>query len=127
MRTALRVVCGLNAVFQVLIGLLCTVSPAVAAKVFELTQTGPSISAIIRMFGGLLFGSGLASAIVARSPERNPDLPLFLVAACIVNISADTMVVANGDMPFGNLAVGMILQIVIIVLALGYVRTRRTV
>ena len=125
MRTALRVLCGLNAVFQVIVGLLCSVAPAVADKVFELTQTGPSVFALTRMFGGLLFGSGLLSGLVARDPDRNRDLPILLAAACIVNVSADMMVVANGEMPFGNLAVGVILQVVIVALALGHVSKRR--
>ena len=124
MRSALRILCGLNAVFQILVGLLCTVAPAVADKVFELTMTGPSVFALTRMFGGLLFGSGMLSGVIARDPDRNRDLPLLLVASCVVNVSADMLVVANGEMPFGNLAVGVILQVVLVALSLAYVSKR---
>jgi len=124
MRTALRVIAAVNGVFQVLVGLLCTVSPTTAATIFELTSTGPSVLALTRMFGGLLFGSGLTSLLVARSPERNPDLLLLLIASCVVNVSADAMVVSHGEMPFKHLAGGVILQVILIVLALGTMRRR---
>jgi drug/metabolite transporter (DMT)-like permease len=127
MRSALRILCGLNAAFQILVGLLCTIAPAAADKVFELAQTGPSIFALTRMFGGLLFGSGMLSGLVARDPDRNRDLPILLAAACVVNVSADMLVVGNGEMPFGNLAVGVILQVVLVALALAYVSKRRAV
>lgn len=124
MRTALRVIAALNGVFQIIVGLLCTVSPATAAGIFELAQVGPSVFALTRMFGGLLFGSGLVSLLVARSPERNPDILLLLIASCVVNVSADMMVVSNGEMPFKHLAGGVILQVVLVVLSLG-VRARK--
>lgn len=125
MRSALRVLAGLNAVFQCVVGLLCIGAPAAAAKVFELAQTGPSVFALTRMFGGLLAGSGLLSALVARDPDRNRDLPLLLAAACVVNVSADLTVVASDEMPFKHLAGGVILQVILILLVAGHRATRR--
>jgi hypothetical protein len=125
MRSALRVLAGLNAVFQLLVSAICVTAPGAAAKLFELVQTGSSIFALTRMFGGLLFGSGLLSAMVARDPDRNRDLPILLAAACVVNISADMLVVANGEMTFGQLAAGVILQVLVAGLAIAHVAKRR--
>jgi hypothetical protein len=124
MRGLLRGIAGLNGVFQIVLGVLCTIAPEGAGKAFELAQSGASVSALTRMFGGLLFGSGLLSAFVARDPDRNPDLLVLLVAACVVNVSADAMVVAHGEMPFASLAGGILLQVVLVVLALGVMRAR---
>jgi hypothetical protein len=124
MRPTLRIVASLNALFQLLVGLLCVLSPSATASVFQLAQTGPSVFALIRMFGGLLFGCGLLSALVAHDPDRNRDLPALLATACAVNVAADAIVVGSGDMLFGQLAVGVILQLLVIGVAIGYVAKR---
>jgi hypothetical protein len=124
MRKALRVVAGLNGVFQMIVGLLCTLAPDAAAKVFELGQTGPAILALTRMFGGLLFGSGLLSGLIARDPDRNPDLLVLASAACVANISADFIVVSSGELAFKHLAGGILIQVILVVLAIGHLRTR---
>ncbi len=125
MRSALRVLASLNALFQVAVGLLCIFTPIAAAKVFQLGQIGPSVYALTRMFGGLIFGSGLLSALVARDPDRNPDLPLLLVISCVANVGADAMVVANGEMLFGQVAVGVFLQVVVVGVAVAYLAARK--
>jgi hypothetical protein len=125
MLRALRLLAGFNAAFQVTVGLLCTAAPASAEKVFELAQTGASVDALTRMFGGLLFGSGLVSALVARDPDRNRDLPVLLAASCVVNVSADMLVISSGEMTFGQLAAGIVLQAIVAALAVAHVARRR--
>jgi hypothetical protein len=115
MRAFLRVVAGLNAVFQGPLGVLSMASPAVAAGVFQLEGVGPPGLALIRMFGGLLAGSGLISAVVAKNPEANPGLPAAYALTCLLNLAADTLVGLSGAMRFSQLALGMLLQAILVV------------
>ena len=115
MRTLLRVVAGVNAVFQGLLGLLSIASPAMAAGLFQLEGLVPSSLALIRMFGGLLAGSGLISAVVAKNPEANPGLPTAYALTCVLNLAADTLVGFSGAMRFSQLALGMLLQALLVI------------
>jgi len=115
MRTFLRVVAGLNAVFQGLLGVLSMASPTVAAGLFQLEGLPPPALALIRMFGGLLAGSGLISAVVARNPDANPGLPAAYALTCVLNLAADTLVGISGAMRFSQLALGMLLQAILVV------------
>ena len=115
MRTLLRVAASINAVFQVLLGLVAVASPQVAAGLFQLQGLGRPELAVVRMFGGLLAGSGLLSAIIARSPEANPGLLVGYALACMLNLIADTSVCLSGEMRFSQLALGMAPQALIVI------------
>jgi len=114
MRAFLRVVAGLNAVFQGVLGVLSMATPTVAAGLFQLEGLTPPALALIRMFGGLLAGSGLISAVVARNPEANPGLPAAYALTCVLNLAADTLVCLSGAMRFSQLAFGMLLQVILV-------------
>jgi hypothetical protein len=124
MHTALRVLAAFNGLFQIAVGLLCVSAPIAAASAFQLVDANASTQALARMFGGLLVGSGLLSALVAFDPDRNRDLPALLAVASIVNIAADAAVVAAGQMTFSQLAAGIILQVAVIAAALAHVARR---
>src|SRR5260370_18505459 len=115
MRTFLRVVAGLNAVFQGILGVLSMASPTLAAGLLPLEGLAPAALALIRMFGGLLGGSGLIAAVVARNPEANPGLPAAYAMTCVLNLAADTLVGLSGAMRFSQLALGMLLQAILVV------------
>jgi hypothetical protein len=115
MRTLLRVAASINALFQVLLGLVAVATPQMAAGIFGLEGLGPPELAVVRMFGGLLAGSGLLSAIIARSPEGNPGLIVGYAFACILNLIADTAVCLSGQMRFSQLALGMAPQALIVI------------
>jgi hypothetical protein len=122
MRTALRVLADLNGAFQCIVGLLCVLAPGAAGALFGIVVPTPITLALTRMFGGLLVGSGLLSALLARDPDRNPDLAWLVAAACVVNVASDAMVVSHGELRFDQLAVGIVLQVVLIGLAVGHAR-----
>jgi hypothetical protein len=127
MRTALRVLAGLNGAFQCIVGVLCVLAPAAAGSLFGIVSPTPVTLALTRMFGGLLAGSGLLSALLARDPDRNPDLPWLVAVTCVVNVASDVTVIANGELRFDQLAVGMGLQIVLAALAVAHARGRAAV
>src|SRR5260370_26328328 len=117
MRTFLRVVAGLNAVFQGILGVLSMASPTLAAGLFQLEGLAPPALALIRMFGGLLAGSGLISAVVAKNPEANPGPPAAYALTCVLNLAAHTLVGFSGAMRFSQLARRMLLQAIPVVAA----------
>ena len=114
MRSFLRIVAGVNAVFQGFVGVLAIASPTAAAGLFHLEDLAPIALALIRMFGGLLAGSGLISAVIATNPERNPGLPAAYAMACMLNLAADMLVGLSRALPFSRLAAGMLLQVILV-------------
>jgi len=126
MRTSLRILAALNALFQCGVGLWCVVVPDAAAAAFGLAaeQLAPSTLALTRMFGGLLVGGGLLSALVARDPERNPDLVLLAIIASVANVGADLLVASAGHMALEHLAAGMVLQSLLAIVATAYLVAR---
>src|SRR5712692_7452880 len=122
MRTLLRVAASINAVFQVLLGLVAVASPQGAAGLFQLQGLGPPELAVVRMFGGLLAGSGLLSAIIARSPDAYPGLLVGYALACMLNLTADTAVGLSGEMRFSQLALGMAPQALIAIAIVARLR-----
>ncbi len=115
----------LGCVFQGIVGLLSIASPAAAAGLFQLEGLAPSQLALIRMFGGLLAGSGVISFVVARNPEANPGLPAAYALTCLLNLAADTLVGFSGAMRFSQLALGMLLQAVLVAAVAGNLRRPR--
>ncbi len=122
-----RRIATLNAVFQCLVGGIAIATPAYAAVLFRLDagfraspEAAMAISALIRMFGGLLFGSGLTSAMIAYDPDKNPWLLQLASVWCAVNIGADVLVCASGDMKFSQLGVGMVLQVILAMTLTAY-------
>jgi len=124
MRTFLRTVAGLNALFQIVVGVVAILSPTAAAKLFELGELAAPSLALIRMFGGLLAGSGLLSGVIAWKPEANRSLPVAYALTCLLSLAADTAVGLSGALRFSQLALGMLLQI-LVVIALGLHRRAR--
>jgi hypothetical protein len=120
MRKIVVVVAGLNAVFQLLVGLLSVASPDTAAVAFKVTVASPAMLALIRMFGGLLASSGVISAIIAKNPDRDRSLVLAFAAGLLLNVAADTAVIAAGELRFDQLAAGMVLEIVLAFLLFFY-------
>jgi hypothetical protein len=120
MRKVVIAVAGLNAVFQLLVGLLSVASPETAAVAFKITVASPAMLALIRMFGGLLASSGFISALIATNPNRDRPLVLAFAAGMLLNLAADAVIIVAGELRFDQLAAGMVLQIVLAFLLLFY-------
>jgi|SRR5215469_6228180 len=122
MRTLLRLVAGINALFQGMVGIVSMAGPALSANLFEVEGLGPSSLALIRMFGGLLTGSALFSAVIAKDPDVGSILRVTYAVTCTVNLAADSLVIASRAMGFSQLGPGMLLQVVLVVAIARYQR-----
>jgi hypothetical protein len=120
MKRLVRAVAALNAVFQVAVGALSVGSPHAAAAAFKVDLGTPALSALIRMFGGLLLASGLISGLIARNVDESAALRRVYAVCLAVNVTADLCVIGAGEMAFGQLAAGMILEAVLAALLLTY-------
>jgi len=60
----------------------------------------------------------------ARKPEANRSLPVAYALTCLLNLAADTAVGLLGALRSSRLALGMLLQI-LVVIALGLHRRAR--
>ena len=123
MRTFLRVVAGVNAIFQGLVGTLSVASPTSAASLFQLEGLTPATLAVIRMLGGLLIGSAVLSAVIAKNPEKNPNLPAAYAVTCLMNLTTDSLVCLSGAMRFSQLALGMLLQAILVLAIVANLRS----
>jgi hypothetical protein len=120
MRKVVRAVAALNAVFQILVGLLSVASPETAAQAFKVTVAAPAMLALIRMFGGLLASSGVISGLVAQSPDRDRPLIVAFAACLLLNVAADIAAITAGEIRLDQLAVGMILEVVLALMLFAY-------
>jgi hypothetical protein len=120
MRKIVVGVAALNAVFQLLVGLLSVASPETAAVAFKVTVAAPAMLALIRMFGGLLASSGVISVLIAKNPDRDRSIVIAFAGCLLFNVAADTAVIMAGEMRFDQLAAGMVLQTVLALLLLFY-------
>lgn len=109
MLTVVRILAVLTAAFQILVGVAALLAPTVAADAFALPPDLPAaVVALIRMFGGLLAGTGL---LVARvSLPSPPPFRTVLAAALLLNVATDGLVLATGAMTFGQVGAGMVLE-----------------
>jgi Domain of unknown function (DUF4345) len=113
MKKIVQAVAGFNAVFQLVVGLLSVVSPLTAAAAFKVEGESPVLLALIRMFGGLLASSGIISALIAKNPDRDRGLVRAYAGCLLLNVAADVVVIASGELRFDQLAVGMVLELVL--------------
>jgi hypothetical protein len=121
MRRVVRVLAGVNAVYQGLAGLLCIISPPLAAQAFKIGRPAPVDAALLRIAGGLLVGNALWLGLLARGPEAHPLLAPLVIAGCIVNLASDVTIVLAGDMGLDQLGAGMALQVLLVAaLAAGF-------
>jgi hypothetical protein len=110
MKKAVQGVAALNALFGLVVGLLCVAGPATAAAAFQIDAGAPAVHALVRMFGGLLAASGIVSALLAKDPSRDAGLVVGYAACLLVNVTADSVVIAAGELRFDQLAGGMVIQ-----------------
>lgn len=120
MRTMVKVVAGLNALFQGLVGLVCIIAPSTAANLFKVEVSGVAMLALLRMFGGLLTSNGVVSGLIAQNPDRDRGLVAAYSALLLLNVGADLVVIGTGELRFDQLAIGMLLEAVLAVLLIFY-------
>lgn len=113
MRLARRIFAFLNLAFQLPVGLAAMFVPGLAAGAFAIPLDGaPAVSALVRMFGGLLAGAGLFSGWVGLDPDRPLALRRLLAAALLLNVVADTVVLGAGELGPAQVGGGMGLELI---------------
>lgn len=106
----LRLLAGLNAAFQLPLGLLAVLAPAVAAPLVQLPLSPGPGTALVRMFGGLLATLGLLSAATAARPAVEAWFARLFAVALLGNVAADGVVLAAGELGLDALGAGMALE-----------------
>lgn len=108
--TTLRVLAGLNAAFQLPLGLCAVFAPALAAPLVQLPLAPGPGTALVRMFGGLLVTLGLLSATCAGRGAVEAWFARLVAAALLGNVAADAVVLAAGELGVDALGAGMALE-----------------
>lgn len=110
MRKVVQALTGLNAVFQTLFGAICMVAPPTAVSLFKVELASASMTALVRMFGGLLASSGVLSGLIALKPERDAILTKAFGAVLLLNVATDALVLVTGDLRVDQLIAGMVIE-----------------
>lgn len=111
MRTPIRILAALVAAFQVPVGVACVLAPALAAGSFGIaTEGAPAVAALVRMFGGLLAGTGLFAGAFVVDPDRPAPWGRLLAAALGVSVATDGLVLVSGELGLAQVGVGMGLE-----------------
>lgn len=107
---AVRLLAGLNAAFQLPLGLCAVLAPALAAPLVQLPLSPGPGTALVRMFGGLLATLGLLSAACLVRPSLEPWFARLYAVALLGNVAADAGVLAAGELGLDALGGGMVLE-----------------
>ena len=111
MQTALRIVAGFNTAFQGIVGAAAVVAPMAIAGTFGVAVAPSDVFlAVVRMFGGLLFASGLTSGLIAWRPDIDPWLRRIFALGLLGNVAADIVILATGELGLAQLGFGMALE-----------------
>lgn len=116
----LRILSGLNAAYQGVVGLLSILAPEQAGKMYQLTNLSPESAALTRILGGMMVGNALLLAVFAREPKQNPSLPALIVAGTVANLAAPLVACLKGEIRLTQVAGSIGFQSVFLLVLLAY-------
>lgn len=107
-----RILAGVTAAFQLLVGLLSILAPTAAGAVFRVEMVAsPFQLALVRMFGGLLAGAGIVAALFMVAPDQPRGVRRAYATALLLNVLVDCVVIGAGELGAGQLLGGMVPQL----------------
>lgn len=124
---AARWLAGLNALYEVVVGVLSLAAPRAAGAVYRLAPADLSDTALAltRIVGGLMVAHGLALALFARDPAKVPSLAPVLLVGAAANLLAAVVPCAVGELAWSQLAGSLTFQgLLVLTLAAYSVRPR---
>lgn len=123
MRGYVRVVFGLNTLYQLVVGCIALFAPIMMLSIYGASETDQTVlllQASMRGLGfGILFG-GVISALIARDPDQYPVLLPLMAVLSILTLVAWSLTLVTGQMNVGQVGIDMVVQVLLLVGALGY-------
>jgi hypothetical protein len=114
MRTFMRIAFGLNALYQIAVGVVCLLAPATAAGLHGggFTEASTLLLVTFRLLGVNLIPAGIVSIVVAFDPDRHPILRALMGLIATLTLICWGIVVGMHTLAVGQVA-SMILNVVV--------------
>ena len=126
MRTYTRIIFGLNALYQIVLGIVCLVAPATAVALHGGTDTDLCSTLLLvtfRMVGVNLIPAGVISAVVAADPDKRPILRTLLGMVAALQLICWGIVIGMHDLSASHIAsmvLDSVIQVAMLVAVVGY-------
>ncbi|MGQ0815321.1 MAG: hypothetical protein ACT4O1_12835 [Gemmatimonadota bacterium] len=130
MRPLVRVISGLNAVYQTIVAVLCLTAPAVTIALYGAPEGAAELGFLrgtIRILGAALLLGAAISALIARDPDRHPVLLPLIALLGATTLTAEALMLAAGEAVVSQLALDIGVQVVITGTVLAYYSRSREV
>ena len=123
MRWYVRIVFGLNTIYQVVIGLIALLAPTMMLGLYGATDVDKQVILLLASMRGLgfyiVFG-GIISALIAMNPDRHPILLRLIAALAVLTIIGWVLTLAFGEMKISQVGIDLVIQVLLLIGALGY-------
>jgi hypothetical protein len=132
MRHFTRVVFGINAFYQMVMGILCLVAPALAIGIFGGTPTDESSALLwvaFRLVGVNLIPIGIVCAIISFNPETSPVLRQLMGLVSVLTMVCWGISIGSHDLSLGQLSIAAldgIIQLGVVIAVVGYYPMAKT-
>jgi hypothetical protein len=129
MRWVVRILFGLNVLYQILVGLLSLAAPGMTIGLYgggASDQQVLLLQAVLRLLGGYIVFGAVVSAVIAARPDRHPVLLPLMAILAVLTMAAWGLGMATGQVGISQAGLDLVVQLLILVVAMVYYpRARR--
>lgn len=123
MRWYVRIVFGLNTIYQVIVGLIALLVPAMMLGIYGATEMDKQVLLLLAAMRGMgffiVFG-GIISAIIALNPDRHPILLRLMAVLAALTIVGWVLTLFFGEMKMSQVGLDIVVQVLLLIGALSY-------
>lgn len=120
MKTVVRIVFGLNALYQFAAGIMALFVPAAFMKFYSVTSTDVFLFASSRALGANIIFGAIISVYIAWNPEKRNILLRLMGMLALLTLIGWGMVYMNHELPLSTLLGDIIVQVIIIATVILY-------
>lgn len=111
MRLAVRIFAAINACFQVFVGVVGLVNPAILASLLGLRGSSPGLFGVLRLLSAFMASTGAISGLLARRPSRDPGLSTTFASVLLLQVAAMIAVVSAEEIAAVPLAFAIVPEV----------------
>ncbi len=132
MRHYTRIIFGVNAAYQTIVGILCLVAPALAIGIYggsEVDQGSTLTLVAFRIIGVNLIPVGVICALISFNPDHTPVLRQLMGLLAVLTLVCWGVAVSTHNLSLSQIAsvsFDAVVQVMVIVAVVGYYPVART-
>jgi len=127
-----RIVFGLNAIYQTVLGLFCLLAPQTMIGLYGGTSddtVGIMLQVAFRLLGVKLIPFGVASALIAGNPDDNPVLRGLMGLLAVLQLVSYGIIVGMHELNIGwigLMSLNVLTQVLVLVAVVFYNTKKKT-